>query len=83
VSLEVNVPGVLSGGDVLHCLRTRGIPDIHDAESLREHVADIREATVYHELDAVRTAALIAMPDKPHIACQFGDWKILTSHVMY
>jgi hypothetical protein len=26
---------------------------------------------------------LIAMPDKPHVACQFGDWKILTSHVTY
>jgi hypothetical protein len=79
----VYVPGVLSGRDVVHCLWPRGIPDIHDAESLREHMADIREAAVHHELDTVRTAALIAMPDEPHVARQLGDRKILTSHVMY
>ncbi len=46
-------------------------------------MADIREAAMHHELDAVRTAALIAMPDEPHVACQFGNRKILTSHVTY
>src|ERR1700757_1771313 len=66
VRLQVDVPGVLSGRNVLHRLRPRGVLHVDDTEPLREHVADVRETTVNHELDAVRTAGLISLADPPN-----------------
>src|ERR1700758_3194495 len=66
VRLQVDVPGVLSGTNILLRLRPRGVLHVDDAEPLREHVADVRETTVNHKLDAVGTAALISMSDESH-----------------
>jgi hypothetical protein len=83
VRLQVDVPGVLRGRNVLHRFWPRGVLHVDDAEPLREHVADVRETTVNHELDAVGTAALIGMSDESHVARQLGHRKILNCHVTY
>ncbi len=36
-------------------------------------MADIGESAVHHQLHAVRTTALIAMANQPHIAAVFGE----------
>jgi hypothetical protein len=44
-------------------------------------VADIGEASVHHDLDAVGTATLIAVADEAHLAGKLGNRKILSSHI--
>src|SRR5712664_3237211 len=66
--LEVDVPGIERSLDVVDGFRVHGITHIDNAETLREHVANIGEASIDHELHAVSTAALIAVSDQPHVA---------------
>ena len=66
--LEVDVPSIERSLDVVDGFRVCRIAHIDDAEALREHMADVGEASVDHELHAVSAAALIAMSDQPHVA---------------
>jgi hypothetical protein len=81
VRLQMNVPRVPGRWHVPHRLWLRRIPHVDNTESFRKHVADIGEASVHRDLDAVGTTALIAVTDKAHVTGKLRNRKILSSHI--
>ncbi|SAY10139.1 Uncharacterised protein [Klebsiella quasipneumoniae] len=69
--LEVHVPGARRRGNIVDRAGPGRIANIDHGKTLRHHMADIGESAVHHQLDAVRTTALVAMADQPHIAAVF------------
>jgi hypothetical protein len=67
--LEMDVPGVRWCFYMVHCFWISGIANVDDAEAFREHVADIGEPAIYHQLHAVCAPTLVAMADKAHVSC--------------
>jgi hypothetical protein len=72
VSLKVNIPGVKGRRDVIDRPGIGRITHVDDAEAFREHVPHVRVAAVDHKLDSVAAAALVAVPDEPHVAGMVG-----------
>ena len=70
--LEMHVPGARRRGNIVDGGGPGRIANIDHGKTLRHHMADIGESAVHHQLHAVRTTALIAMANQPHIAAVFG-----------
>jgi hypothetical protein len=78
--LQVDVPGIRRGGDILDRLCIARIAHIDHAESLGKHMADEGVALVDHHLHAVRTSALIGMSDQLHVPDVIRRGQVLTGH---
>ena len=72
VRLEVYVPGTRRRGHVTCGFWFFRIAHVNNGKALRHHMTDIGETTVHHQLYTVRTTALVAMANQPHIAAVFG-----------
>lgn len=70
--LQVHVPGAGRRGHVARRFRVLRVAHVDNRKALRHHMADIGETAMHHQLYAVRTTALIAMANQPHIAAVFG-----------
>ena len=76
--LQMDVPGAGRRRDVIDRLRIARIAHVDDAEALREHVADIGEAALDHDLHAVRPAALVGISEQAHVAGVVGSGEVLS-----
>ena len=79
--LEVHVPGARRRGDIARGFRIFWIAHVDNRKALRHHMADIRKAAVHHQLHAIRTTALVAMANQPHIAAVF--WRRKHAHLFF
>ena len=68
VGLQVNVPGPRRRWQVILAARPLGVTHVDDAESFGEHVADVGEPAMHHDLHAIGPAALVTMRDHAHVA---------------
>ena len=66
--LQMDIPGAGRCGEIIHGARIFRVAHVDHAEAFGEHVSDIGEAAMHHDLHAVGPAALIGMADQPHIA---------------
>ena len=83
MGLQMDIPRPGRRRDVVHGAPPLGIAHIDDAESFGEHVADVGEAAMHHDLYAVRSAALIAMGDEAHVARVVGFRQVCAHGLMY
>ena len=67
VGLQMDVPGSRRRGEVVHGAWPLGVTHVNDAESLGEHVADVGEPAMHHDLHAIGPAALVAMREDAHL----------------
>src|SRR5262249_4043738 len=68
VGLEMDRTGVGRAGEEGHRLRALGIAHVDDRDAVREAMADIGIAAVDHDLNAVATAALVAVGEEADVA---------------
>ena len=80
VRLQMQAPGVMRGGDVLHRFRVLRIAHVDHRKALREDVPDIGIAAMHHDLHAVRAAALVAISDQAHVLGIVGLREIAVGH---
>ena len=80
VRLQMQAPGVMRGGDVLHRFRVLRIAHVDHRKALREDVPDIGVAAMHHDLHAVRAAALVAIADQAHVLGIVGLREIAVGH---
>jgi hypothetical protein len=77
--LEVNVPGIPRCPGIIK-RGFRGSRTSTTQKPCKEHMRDIGIAAVHHELHAVRTPALIAMPNEPHVVRIIRHGKVARPH---
>src|SRR5262249_52157444 len=72
----MDVPGVGRRRDGGVRLRSARVAHVDHAEALGEHVADIGEAALHHDLHAVGPAALVGVAEEPHVAGKVGGGEV-------
>ena len=73
--LKMNVPGAGRRGHIACRFGMFRVAHVHNGKALRDHMPDVRETAMHHQLHAVRATALVAMANQPHIAAVFRRGK--------